>query len=76
VAGGWRRLGNEELHNIYAPPNIIMLIKSRRMCCAVHVARMGEMRSAYAMFIGKLKGEEHWGDLGVDGRILESILGK
>jgi hypothetical protein len=31
VAGGWRRLHNEELHNLYAPPNIIRTIKSRRM---------------------------------------------
>jgi hypothetical protein len=40
VAGAWRRLHNEELHNFYASPNIIRVIKSRRMRWAEHVARM------------------------------------
>jgi hypothetical protein len=44
VAGGWKRLRNEELHNVYASPNIIMAIKSGRMRWAGHVTRMGEMR--------------------------------
>jgi len=42
VAGGWR-LHNEELHNLYTSPNIIRVIKSRRMRLVRHVARMGEM---------------------------------
>jgi hypothetical protein len=41
VAGGWRRLHNEELQNLYTPPNIIRVIKSRRMICSEHVACMG-----------------------------------
>jgi hypothetical protein len=45
VAGGWRRLHNEELHNLYASPYIIGVIKSRRLRWVGHVARMGEMRS-------------------------------
>jgi hypothetical protein len=45
VAGGWRRLHNEELHNLYGSPNIIRVIKSRRMRWAGNVARMGEMRN-------------------------------
>jgi hypothetical protein len=43
VAGGWRRLHNEKLHNFYSSPNI-RVIKSRRMRWAWHVARMGEMK--------------------------------
>jgi hypothetical protein len=41
VTGGWRKLHNEELHNLYSLPNIIRMIKSRRMRWARHVARMG-----------------------------------
>jgi hypothetical protein len=48
VAGGWRRLHNEELHNLYATPNVIRVIKSKRMKWAVHVACMGEI-SLYKM---------------------------
>jgi hypothetical protein len=46
VAGGWGRLHNEELHNLYASPNIIRVIKSRKMRWMGHVARMEEMRNA------------------------------
>jgi hypothetical protein len=42
VIGGWRKLHNEELHNLYCSPSIIGIIKSRRMRWAGHVARMGE----------------------------------
>jgi hypothetical protein len=45
LAKGWRRLHNEELHNLYGSPNIIRVIKSRRMRLAGHVARMGDMRN-------------------------------
>jgi hypothetical protein len=48
VAGGWRRLHSEELHNLYASP-----IKSRRMKWVGHVARMREMRNAYSILAGK-----------------------
>jgi hypothetical protein len=45
VTGGWRKLYNEELHNLYSSPSIIRIIKSRRMRWAGHVARMGEKRN-------------------------------
>jgi hypothetical protein len=44
--GGWRKLHNEELHNLYSSPSIIRVTKSRRMRWAGHVARMGEKRNA------------------------------
>jgi hypothetical protein len=44
VTGGWRKLHNEELHNLYSSPSIIRMIKSRSMGWAGHVARMGENR--------------------------------
>jgi hypothetical protein len=47
VTGGWRKLHNEELHNLYSSPSIIRIIKSRRMRWAGHVARMGEKRNVY-----------------------------
>jgi hypothetical protein len=51
VMGDWRRLHNEELHKFYPSPNIIRMINSRRMRWAGHVARMGEMRFAYKIFV-------------------------
>jgi hypothetical protein len=47
VTGGWRKLHNEELHNLYSLPNIIIMIKQRRMRWAGHVARRGEKRNVY-----------------------------
>jgi hypothetical protein len=46
VTRGWRKLHNEELHNLYSSPSIIRMIKSRMMGWAGHVARMGEKRIA------------------------------
>jgi hypothetical protein len=51
VAGNWRRLHNEELHNLYASPNIIRVIKSGRMRWEGHVARMGDTRNAYNILV-------------------------
>jgi hypothetical protein len=48
---------NEELRNLYASPNIIRVIKSRRMRGVRHVARMGEMRNAYNILVEKLEGK-------------------
>jgi hypothetical protein len=53
AVGDWRRLHNEELHNLYVSPNIIRVMKSRVMRLAAHVARMVEMRNAYGMLCGR-----------------------
>jgi hypothetical protein len=63
VAGGWRRLHNEKLHNLYTSPNIIWVIKSRRVRWAGYVARMGEMRNAYNILVGKPGGQRQLGRL-------------
>jgi hypothetical protein len=47
VTGGWRKLHNEELCDLYSSPSIIRIFKSRRMRWAGHVARMGEKRNTY-----------------------------
>jgi hypothetical protein len=65
VAGNWRRLRSEELHDLYASRYIIREIKSRRMGLVGHVAHMGEMRNAYRISVGKAEGK---GTLGRPGR--------
>jgi hypothetical protein len=52
VTGEWRRLHNEELIDLYSSPNIVRVIKSRRMRWAGHVARMGERRGVYRVLVG------------------------
>jgi hypothetical protein len=56
ATGEWRRLHNEELNDLYSSPNIIRVIKSRRMTWAGHVARMGENRGAYRTLVGRPEG--------------------
>jgi hypothetical protein len=56
VTGDWRKLHNEELHNLYSSPNIIRMIKSSRMRWAELVARMGETRNAGRILVARLKG--------------------
>jgi hypothetical protein len=53
VTGGWTKLHNQELHNLYCSPSIIIIIKSRRMRWAGHVALMTEKRNVYRIFLGK-----------------------
>jgi hypothetical protein len=59
--GGWRKLHNEELHNLYYSPSIIRIIKSRRMRWARHVARMGEKRNVCILLVGKPEGKRPQG---------------
>jgi hypothetical protein len=61
VAGFWRRIYNEELHNLYASPNVIGMIKIRRMRLARNIARMGVMRNSYKILVGKPKGKIPFG---------------
>jgi hypothetical protein len=57
VTGGWRKLHNEELHNLYSSISIIRVIKPRRMRWAAHMARMGEKRNMYRLLVGKPEGK-------------------
>ena len=61
VTGEWRRLHNEELNDLYSSPNIVWVIKSRRMRWAGHVAIMGEERGAYRISVGKPEGKRPLG---------------
>jgi hypothetical protein len=61
VTGEWRKLHNEELHDLYSSPSIIRIIKSRRMRWEGHVARIGEKRIAYRLLVGKIDGKRPLG---------------
>ena len=65
VTGEWRKLHNEELSEIYFLPNIVRVVKSRRMRWAGHVARIVEGRG-----IGNLRERDQWGNPDVDRRII------
>ena len=56
VTGEWRRLHNEKLNDLYTSPNIVRVIKLRRMRWAGNVARMGEERGVYRVLVGKPEG--------------------
>jgi hypothetical protein len=61
VTGEWRRLHNEELSDLYSLPNIVRVVKSRRMRWAGHVARMEEGRGVYRVLVGKPEGRRPLG---------------
>jgi hypothetical protein len=80
--GSWRKLHNDELHGLYCSPNIVRVIKSRRMRWAGHVARMGEGMGVYRVLVGRPEGKiplgrprRSWednikmdlGEIGIDG---------
>jgi hypothetical protein len=59
--GSWRKLNNDELHNLYSSPNIFRVIKSRRLRWAGHVARKGEGRDVYRVLVGRSEGKRPLG---------------
>jgi len=61
VTGEWRRLHNEELNDLYSSPNILQVIKSRRMRWARHGGCMGEERGVYRVLVGKREGRRPLG---------------
>jgi hypothetical protein len=58
----WRKVHNEELNDLYYLPNIVRVVKLRRMRWARHVARMGEGRGVHWVLVGSLRERDHWED--------------
>jgi hypothetical protein len=59
--GSWRKLHNDKLYNLYSSPNIVRVIKSRRIRWAGHVARMGEGSGVYRVLVGRSEGKRPLG---------------
>jgi hypothetical protein len=70
VTGEWRKLHNEEVHDLYSSPNIVWVIKSIRIRWLGYVERMERREVCTGFWWGNLRERDHWGDPGVDGRIL------
>jgi hypothetical protein len=70
VTGEWRNIHNEELNELYCSPNIVRVIKSRRMRWAGHVVRMGERRGVYGVLWGNMRERGYLEGPGLDGRII------
>jgi hypothetical protein len=73
VTGKWRKLHEEELHDLYSSPNIVQVIKSKQMRWMEHVAQMGEERGVYRVLAGKPEGKRplgkprnRWEDIRMD----------
>ena len=73
VTGEWRKLHNEELNNLYSLPNIVRVVKPRRMRWAGHVARMGEDRGVHRVLMGKP--EVDWKELVQDRDRWRALVG-
>jgi hypothetical protein len=67
--GSWIKLHKHELHSLYSSPNIVRVIKLRRVRWAGHVARMGEGAVFTRFWLESPKVRDHWEDIGVGGRI-------
>jgi hypothetical protein len=75
--GWWRKLHNDELHSLYSSPNIVRVVKSRRVRWVGHVARMGERGVFTGFWLEGPKARDHWEDLGIGGGItLRWTLGR
>jgi hypothetical protein len=61
VTGEWRKLHNEQLHDLYSSPSIITIMKSRRMRWAGLVTRMGDKKNVYRLLVGKPEGKRSLG---------------
>jgi hypothetical protein len=70
VTREWRRVHNEELYDLYSSPNIIRVIKSRKMRWAVYVARTGNRTSSYRVLAGRPQEERPLGRPRLNGRII------
>jgi hypothetical protein len=70
--GSYRKLHNDELSSLYSSPNIVRVIKSRKMRWAGHVTRMGVGRGVYRVLVWRPEVRYHWEDLGIGGRIILS----
>jgi hypothetical protein len=74
VTREWRKLHNEELHDLYSSPNNVRVIKLRRIRWEGSEGRIGEERGVHRVCLENLRKTDHWGDKGVDERILRWIF--
>jgi hypothetical protein len=70
VTGEWRKIHNEELNDLYCSPNVVRVVKLKRMRWAGHVVRMVAKRNVYRVWWGNLRERDHLGDPGVDVKII------